>query len=64
MNYALIPYPISIIFLGFFWFVVMALLWKLRTKGKFYYFLYVGGIVATVLFAILIGYLFLAGMFD
>ena len=62
MNYALIPYPISIIFLGVFWFVVMAVLWKLRTKGKVYYFLYIGGIAATILFAALFGYALVADM--
>jgi hypothetical protein len=62
MRYDLIPYPISIVFLGVFWFAVMLVLWKLRTKGKFYFSLYVAGIVTTLLLAILLGYLLGAGM--
>ncbi len=64
MRYDLLPYPISIIFLGVFWFAVMLVLWKLRTKGKFYFILYVAGIATTILLAFLLSYFFIAGMFN
>jgi ABC-type Fe3+-siderophore transport system permease subunit len=63
MAYELIPYPISIIFLGVFWFAVMLVLWKLRTKGKIYFILYLVGMAITILLGVIVGYLLVASMF-
>jgi hypothetical protein len=63
MAYELIPYPISIIFLGVFWFAVVLVLWNLRTRGKIYFALYLGGLAITILLGIMVGYLLLAGLF-
>ena len=63
MAYELIPYPISIIFLGVFWVAVMLVLWKLRTKGKIYFILYLVGMAITILLGVIVGYLLVASMF-
>ncbi len=63
MAYELIPYPISIIFLGIFWFAVLLVLWNLRTRGKIYFAFYLGGSAITILLGIMFGYLLLAGLF-
>jgi hypothetical protein len=55
MAFELIPFPISIIFVTIFAFVFIAVLWKLRKKGKFYNALFRLSVIvgAVILFAIL-----------
>ena len=53
MPYNLVPYPISIFFVFVFGAAVLAVLWKLRTRGKLFLFLfYISLAVAIVVFAL------------
>jgi hypothetical protein len=53
MPYNLIPFPISIFFVFVFGAAVLAVLWKLRERGKLFVFLfYLSLIVAIVVFAL------------
>ena len=55
MAFQLIPFPISIIFILLFCFVFIAMLWKLREKGKMYSILFKASlVVGTLLFVALI----------
>jgi len=56
MAFQLIPYPISIIFALVFGVAWMAVLWKLRRKGKIYSILFKISIIAGVILIVTLLY--------
>jgi len=56
MQFQLIPFPISIIFVLTFGFACMAVLWKLRKAGKIYSILFKLSVIAGVILLVVFLY--------
>jgi len=64
MAFQLIPFPISIIFILVFCFVFIAILWKLRNRGKMYSILFKASLVVGTLLFIALIFSFAQNMFN
>lgn len=63
MAFQLIPYPISIIFVLVFGVAWMAVLWKLRRKGKIYSILFKISLIAGVILIVALFYGIIVNLF-
>ena len=63
MPYNLIPFPISIIFVFVFGVAVIAILWKLRERGKIFSILFYLSLIAAIMVLILFSYSVLSSIF-